>query len=205
MTGGGKLITFEGGEGAGKSTLMDKLFKELSSRGFSLMTTRAPGGTALGQEIRDLLLHKQELTLFARAELLLFLSDRAQHVDEVILPALKEGKIVLCDRFNDSTLAYQGGARGFGEENVRSLCHFATAGLEPHLTLYLDIDPELGLRRASPSKDRIESETLLFHQNIRKAYHRISEKEPARFRLIDASRSPEEVFQEAMRVIDGFF
>ncbi len=202
----GFFITFEGGEGAGKSTLIDRLYEKLRGEGLDLIKTRAPGGTRAGEVIRNLLLNKADVSLTARAELLLFLADRAQHVQEIILPALKKKQIVLCDRYNDSTVAYQGGARGLGEEETRKLCDFACQGLQPHLTLYLDLDPAIGLRRASQAKtgtDKIESEALLFHQNIRQAFHQIAQKEKARFRILDASKTPDAVFEQAMELIGG--
>lgn len=202
----GVLITFEGGEGAGKTTLIDKIYAHLLSHSYSVVKTRAPGGTQIGKAIRSLLLDHQEYTLSKRAELLLFLSDRAQHVDELILPALKRKEIVLCDRFNDSTIAYQSGARGFEEAWVRKLCSFACDSLKPDLTLYLDLDPKIGFARvqkAGMSKDRIESETLKFHQKIRKAFHAIAKKEPKRFLILDASCSPEDVFTQAIEKIDA--
>ena len=203
----GLFITFEGGEGAGKTTLMDKVFTALQSRQIPVLKTRAPGGTPLGQKIRELLLSHHGIPLAKRAELLLFLADRAQHVDEVIKPALESGHVLLCDRFNDSTIAYQGGARGFKEKLVRSLCSFACDAIQPRLTLYLDLDPKIGFARAQATrsgKDRIESETLKFHQKIRKAFHRIAKKDPNRLILIDASGSPEHVFTQAMEKIDAF-
>lgn len=193
------FITFEGGEGAGKTTLIQKVNTELQQRGKKTLQTRAPGGTQIGSAIRDMLLHIQGLS--PRSELLLFLADRAQHVDEIIRPALEQGSIVLCDRFNDSTLAYQGGARGFDEEWICSLCNFATKNLQPDITLYLDIDPKIGLGRVSRSKDRIESEKLAFHQKIRDAYLRIAQKEPQRFHLLDATKTPDEVFKAACSII----
>jgi dTMP kinase len=202
----GVLITFEGGEGAGKTTLMEKLFVHLQSQNIPILQTRAPGGTVIGKAIRSLVLDHREQTLSKRAELLLYLSDRAQHVDEVILPALKRNEVILCDRFNDSTVAYQGGARGFDEEWVRTLCTFACEGVNPDLTLYLDLDPRVGFARiqqAGMSKDRIESEAIEFHEKIRRAFHQIAQKEPKRFHLLDASRSPEEVFQQAVEKIDA--
>lgn len=119
----------------------------------------------------------------------------------MIRPALAAGKIVLCDRFNDSTLAYQGGARGFPEQLVRNLCDFACNGLWPDLTFYLDLDPQVGLSRSSGAKDRIESEQLSFHQKIRAAFHHLAKNEPKRLYLIDASQSPEAVFEQALRQI----
>lgn len=196
------FITFEGGEGAGKTTLIEKILQDLLARKLPALKTRAPGGTKTGEMIRNLLLQKGESPLSKRCELLLFLADRAQHVDEVIEPALKENKIVLCDRFNDSTIAYQGGARGFDEALVKNLCAFASLNLIPDLTFYLDLDPKIGLQRVKRSKDRIEAEDIAFHENIRQAFHRLAKTEPKRFRILDASRSPDQVFQEAMRHIN---
>lgn len=202
----GIFISFEGGDGAGKTTLIQKLFTYLQKLELDVVQTRAPGGTQIGQDIRNLLLHKHDAPLSKRSELLLFLADRAQHVDELILPHLKKGKIVLCDRFNDSTIAYQGGARGFKDDLVRKLCDFACNGLTPDLTLYLDLDPKIGFERARKAgleKDRIESETLKFHQKIRKAFKQIAKKEPKRFIIIDASKTPEEVYSQAKVKIDA--
>jgi dTMP kinase len=202
----GLLITFEGGDGAGKTTLIEKVYHCLDKNGRDVCKTRAPGGTEIGKEIRSLLLHQRDARLAKRCELLLFLADRAQHVEELILPALKKGRIVLCDRFNDSTIAYQGGARGLNADLVGSLCHFASSALEPDLTLYLDLDPKIGFERAKRAgliKDRIESETLKFHQNIRKAFKQIAKKKPKRFIVIDASLSPQEVYALAKESIDA--
>lgn len=201
----GFFITFEGGEGAGKSTLMERIFEDLSTNGFSVIKTRAPGGTKVGEAIRHLLLSKENMSLVPRSELLLFLADRAQHVEEVIKPALNQQKIVLCDRFNDSTIAYQGGARGFDDELVRGLCSFACDNLQPHLTIYLDLDPKIGFKRIKADgvhKDRIESETIDFHRKIREAFHKIAKKDTKRFKMIDASLSRDEVFKQAMQLIN---
>jgi dTMP kinase len=197
------FITFEGGEGAGKTTLIERIYEELQQRGERVVKTRAPGATAAGLVIRDLLLHHEE-PLSSRAELLLYLADRAEHTAKIIRPALAEKKIVLCDRFNDSTVAYQGAGRGYGPHFVRTLCHFATQDLEPDLTLYLDLDPEIGLDRVKKSgmtKDKIESEKILFHQTIRAAFHAIAKSEPERFHMIDASQPPEVVFQKALEIM----
>lgn len=202
----GLFITFEGGDGAGKTTLIQTIFKDLEMRGLHVLQTRAPGGTEIGQDIRNLLLHKHDAPLSKQSELLLFLADRAQHVNELILPSLQKNKIILCDRFNDSTIAYQSGARGFKEPLVRKLCDFACNGLQPHLTLYLDLDPKIGFeraRKAGLAKDRIESETLEFHQKIRSTFKKISKKEPKRFILIDASKTPDEVYHQAKARIDA--
>jgi dTMP kinase len=200
----GRLITFEGGDGAGKSTLIHSLHDHLEKTGSLVIKTRAPGGTTLGETIRSLLLTKGDVPLNDRAELFLFLADRAQHVEEVIKPALSSGMIVLCDRYNDSTVAYQGVARGLDPVWSRSLCDFATGAVQPSLTLYLDIDPEIGLRRAQHTgnkQDRIESEGLLFHKKIRNAFHMIAGQEPSRFKVIDATQSPDDVFRQAVEMI----
>ena len=156
-----------------------------------------------GELIRHLLLHHDEKDISSRCELFLFLADRAQHVEQVILPALHQNKIVLCDRFNDSTVAYQGGARGIDSDWVRKLCLYATNNLEPDITLYLDIDPLEGLKRVQRSKDRIEKEDIAFHQKIRLAYLEIAKKEPNRFYVLDASKQPDDVFREALTLLDA--
>lgn len=202
----GLFITFEGGDGAGKSTLIKKLYSYLEKKKYAVIPTRAPGGTEIGEDIRNLILHKHTPPLSLRAELLLFLADRAQHVDEFIFPHLNQGKIVLCDRFTDSTIAYQSGARGFNETLVNDLCYFAAAGLHPDLTLYLDLDPKIGFERTQEtrlSKDRIESEHIQFHQRIRKAFRKIAKNDPKRFIMIDASQTPEKVYAEAKKRIDA--
>ncbi len=207
----GHFITLEGGEGAGKSTLLTYLETYLVQQGLHVIATREPGGTRLGEAIRDLVLqHKHVMSIGNEAELLLFLAARAEHIQEKILPALQAGKIVLCDRFNDSTIAYQGGARGLGIQHVRRLCHLICGPVVPQLTLYLDVSPELGLARTrqlekeeagSGALDRIESETLSFHQNIRKVFLSLAKKEPHRLCTIDANQSLEEVQQEAVQAL----
>lgn len=199
------FITFEGGDGAGKTTLIERIYDALQKRRLSVIKTRAPGATPAGAVIRELLLHFKEPLSF-RAELLLYLADRAEHVAKVIRPALEEGKIVLCDRYNDSTIAYQGAGRGLDLREVSRMCAFATDHLVPDLTLYLDLDPELGLERVQRSgagKDKIESEKLQFHQMIRYAYCAFAEQEPERFHIIDASKTPDEVFLNALSVLDS--
>jgi dTMP kinase len=202
----GIFITFEGGEGAGKTTLIEAIAQSLIADGHSVLRTREPGGTKLGEHIRSILLqHTEEVSAYA--ELCLFLASRAQHILEVIGPALEAGKVVLCDRFNDSSIAYQGAARGLGMEKVKEVCEFISQGLKPNLTLYLDLDPELGLSRAAKARtqDRIESETILFHRKIRDAYIEIHKAEQHRFRLVDATLSPERVFKEAMILVRTLF
>lgn len=208
----GHFITLEGGEGAGKSTLMQSLSTELTQRGYNVITTREPGGTHLGQTIREWLLSQHQAEqIFPEAELLLFLADRTQHIHEVILPSLEAGKIVLCDRFNDSTIAYQGYARGLGMDHVGKLCALISGKAIPELTLFLNLSPTAGLERSkrvhkeqSPSGelDRIESEHLHFHEKIQQGFLLLAKREPFRIYTIDAARPAADVFREAVRAID---
>ncbi len=199
----GLLITFEGGEGAGKTTLIEEVARQLQSEGYPLIKTREPGGTKMGEEIRHLLLQHSDTKVSPYAELCLFLASRAQHVAQVIGPALEEKKIVLCDRFNDSTIAYQGAARGLGIDRVTDFCAFASQGVEPNLTLYLDIDPAIGLSRAQRTRaqDRIESETISFHTKIRETFHSLHRAYPHRLYLVDAEQPIAKVFSDAMELI----
>lgn len=205
------FITLEGGEGAGKSSLMRKLSNALKRQGYQVVETRQPGGTLLGEQIREWLLHhKENIRIGAYAELMLFLADRTQHIEEVIVPALEAGKIVICDRFNDSTVAYQGAARGIGAEVVEKQCELACHGILPNLTLYLDVDPAIGLDRtrrtlkdtaAAGQVDRIESEQIDFHRKVRSAMQMQAKKHPERIHTIDASIPQDEVFKRALAVI----
>lgn len=197
------FITFEGGEGSGKTTLMQKLEAALHEKGYEVVATRAPGGTPLGKHIRELVLSPDlGVAIGRRAELVLYLADRAQLLEEVILPALEEGKVVLCDRFNDSSVAYQGVARGIGIEEVQDLCDRVCQGVSPDITFFLDIDPVIGFSRITEKHDRLEQEKIQFHQQVRQAFHVISQMEPDRFYVIDANQSPEKVFEEALKVIE---
>lgn len=205
------FITFEGGEGAGKSTIVERLAQDLRDRGFDVVATREPGGSKLGEQIRQWLLqHQGEVVIGDCAELLLFLAARAQHVSEVIKPALAQGKIVLCDRFNDSTVAYQGVARGLGMEAVERECAFACQGVAPDVTLFLDIDPLTGLartRKASKASasagevDRIEAEQIAFHEQVREALYLLEQKHPLRIRRVDASQPLQQVYEESRDIV----
>ena len=209
------FITVEGGEGAGKTTLIEILVEELTSRGMNVVRTREPGGTALGNEIRGLLLNKEKhLPIIDKAELLLFLAARAQHIEEVIAPAIATGKTVVCDRFNDSTVAYQGAARGLGTDYVRSLCNQVCGDVLPSLTFYLDVDPSIGLqrtRRAAKENasvgevDRIESEAMEFHTKVREAFLSMARSEPERFVVIDASGTLATVSEALIKAIAARF
>jgi len=207
----GRFITLEGGEGSGKSTLLLKLADYIKNQKFNVITTREPGGTQVGERIREILLnHDENFLIGASAELLLFLAARAQHIEEVIKPALEAGHIVLCDRFNDSTIAYQS-ARGLETPYVQQLCKMVCGPVIPHLTLFLDVDPAAGLERThrldkeNASKgqfDRIEKEEIHFHQNVQKTFLWLVKREPLRIYRIDANHSRECVFKEAIRAIE---
>lgn len=208
----GRFITLEGGEGSGKTTLLHELAAFLTEHGYDVITTREPGGTHLGEAIRSWLLRQDAgVSIGYKAELLLFLAARAQHIEEKILPALKGGQIVLCDRFNDSTIAYQGGARGLGIEYVRKLCHLICGPITPQLTLFLNVAPEVGLARSkrvhkehavSGELDRIESEALSFHSKIQEVLKFLARKEPLRIYTIDANKSQEHVRKEAISALE---
>lgn len=199
----GLFITFEGGEGAGKTTLIERVNQYLSAS-FRVVQTREPGGTDLGEKIRDLLLTQQQKEpLSAYAELALFLASRAQNIQQFIRPALEKGDVVLCDRFNDSSFAYQGIARGLGVDKVERVAEFFCEDLKPDLTFYLDLDPSIGFERMKEEKlDRIESEKIEFHLKVRQAYHSLAKRFENRLFIIDASQSPDQVFNDALGFIN---
>ena len=195
----GLFITFEGGEGAGKTSLIQRVKQELKA--YDLVVTREPGGTKFGEHVRSLLLESRDLKLSIKAELCLFLASRAQHIQDVILPALGNNKLVLCDRYNDSSIAYQGQARGLGIDEVIDFSSFIVQDVMPDLTLYLDIDPKIGLGRVKGDFDKIESEKISFHQKIREGFHLLQKKYPSRIYIIDANLSQEQVFNQAYKYI----
>jgi dTMP kinase len=207
-----RFITFEGVDGSGKTTQLKVLENHLVARGKSCISTREPGGTSLGRLIRQALLEDGKQRVAAPAELFLYLADRAQHVQEVILPALQRGKVVLCDRHTDSTLAYQGYGRGIDLGLLRSLNDIASRGLRPDLTLLFDCPVEIGLSRTvqrqsrAASKrsreDRFEREKIEFHEKVRKGFLELARAEPQRFRIIDAALSAPEVEREVKEIID---
>lgn len=201
------FLSFEGGEGAGKSTQIQSLLVWLQAQGHTVLVTRQPGGTDYGQRIRHLILdhHPSEL-LSPRAELFLYLADRAHHVDTVIRPALAAGQIVICDRYADSTLAYQGFGRGLDLNELKTLNHLATGGLQPDLTFWLDLDPALGHARIGdrPGKDRLESEALAFHQKVRSGYAALAAEEPLRWQRVDASLSAQAVLAELKTRLEAY-
>ncbi len=199
----GKLITFEGGEGAGKTTLIEGIYGHLISQKHTAFKTREPGGTPLSEKVRSLLLENGQEKISPFAELALFLASRAQHIEDVLLPALEEGEIVLCDRFNDSSVAYQGIARALGKDEVAHACAFFSQNLEPDLTFFLDIEPSLGLSRAQKIKeqDRIEKEGFSFHTKVRNAFLEIAKENPKRIHVLDATLSKEKILEEALQCL----
>jgi dTMP kinase len=197
----GLFVAFEGVEGAGKGTQI-RLAKEwLESQGVEVLVTREPGGTAIGEELRRVLLDHETGHLEPKTEALLFAASRAQHVTTVIRPALAEGKVVICDRYIDSSLAYQGGARGLGEQDVLTLNVWATQGLFPDLVILLHLEPEAGLLRSLEEPDRIEMEGADFHAKVADSYLRIAEEHPERFVVVDADVAPEHVHEQVVEAL----
>ena len=188
----GLFIVFEGGEGAGKSTQEALLAQWLTERGERVVRTREPGGTPAGEAIRAVLLGNEYTGLSDRAEALLFAAARGEHVAHVIAPELQQGAIVICDRYLDSSVAYQGYGRDLGVDRVRDLSLWATGGLLPDLTIVLDVDPSLGLSRVE-SPDRLESEPIDYHLKVRDAFLDIAAKESERYLVVDASGSKDEI------------
>ena len=199
------FITLEGPEGAGKTVLARRLAEALQSRGHRVRLTREPGGTTLGERVRALLLERSsgDLAIDARADALLFNAARAQLVAEVIRPALEAGEVVLCARFADSTLAYQGYGAGLPIDQLRAIAEVATGGLRPNVTVLLDVDPEVGLRRKAPgARNRFEASfDLEFHRRVRAGFLELAGQEPERWRVVDSTRHVDRVFDELLDVV----
>lgn len=200
------FVTFEGPEGCGKTTQVRLLAEWLSARGYDVLATREPGGTRIGEQIRAILLNPEHTEMVPAAEILLFSAARAQIVHEVIIPHLRRGGIVLCDRFADSTLAYQGYGHSLDLNVLRIITAFATAGLTPDITFYLDIPVEEGLRRkAQPGRaewNRLDQRELAYHQRVQEGYRQLIAAEPARWVLIDARGSIEAVHMQVVREME---
>jgi len=199
----GRFITMEGGEGAGKSTMMDRVADWLENAGHRVIRTREPGGTDLAEKLREILLDRNNISLSGRAELLLMFAARAQHLEELIRPALVRGDWVLCDRFTDATWAYQGGGRGLPRDEIGSLETLVHGDLQPDLTLLLDLPVELGMKRAArrSQADRFEQESTLFFERVRNAYLERAEAAPERFAIINAASNMEEVWSQIKSVL----
>ncbi len=202
------FITFEGGEGAGKTTIINRLAQRLTEDGHQVIQTREPGGIPIAERIRDIILDTKNTMMDARTEALLYAAARRQHLVEIVEPALKEGKIVLCDRFVDSSLAYQGAARGLGVEEVFQINQFAIADQMPDLTLFFDIHPEEGLKRINKNvereQNRLDLESLSFHQKVYEAYQQLLIKFPDRIERIDANFDIIEVEEQSYKKVKAY-
>ena len=202
----GVFITIEGPEGAGKTTVLDRVVTELRKRGLDIVQTREPGGIAIAEQIRSVILNKENTEMDARTEALLYAAARRQHLAEKVIPALDQGSIVLCDRFVDSSLAYQGYARGLGMQEVGLINAFAIDGVMPVLTLLFDVRPQIGLARIhhhdGREVNRLDLEDLSFHEKVREGYLKLAESHKERIVIIDAEQEEECVFQEALAKIE---
>lgn len=201
----GAFITIEGGEGAGKTSLIERLSNMLLQSGKSVVITREPGGIPIAEKIRTVILDKSHTAMDARTEALLYAAARRQHLVEKVIPALKEGKIVICDRFIDSSLAYQGYARGLGIEEVWTINRFAIQGVMPALTIYMDVSPQVGLARIAQAADRevnrLDLERHSFHERVREGYQLLLQQYPDRIAAVDAEQQEDKVFQDVVAII----
>ena len=202
----GTLISFEGPEGAGKSSILEAILPLLEEKGIPYITTREPGGVDIAEKIRQVILDPDHTSMDAKTELLLYIASRRQHLVERVLPALAAGKVVLMDRFIDSSVAYQGYGRGLSVEDIEWLNQFVTDGLKPDLTLYFDLDVEEGLARIARNQERevnrLDLEGLELHYKVRKGYLALAEKEPERIVKIDASQSFETVLADVLTILE---
>lgn len=199
------FITLEGPEGSGKTSAVKYAVEQLEKMGYQIIQTREPGGTPIAEQIRNIILDKNNKAMDPRTEALLYAASRRQHLVEKVWPSLKEGKIVICDRFLDSSLAYQGGARGLGIDEVLQINLFATENMWPDLTLLFDLDPEIGLARIEANSarevNRLDLENIKFHHLVRNTFLDLAKRYPNRFVIIDASKSQKEVGEETLKVI----
>ena len=199
----GKFITIEGTDGAGKSTQIAMLVKFLKNKGIECVVTREPGGTKIGEKLREIVLDPENSEMTYVTEAMLYAASRAQHVEEKIIPALKEGKFVICDRFLDSSLVYQGYARGLETEMIEKINGYALCGIKPDITLFFDIRPEVGITRKKNMHDldRIEQEKADFHQKVYNGYKTLAQKYPERIKSINAEKTIEEVHKQVVEEI----
>lgn len=200
----GLFITFEGPDGCGKTTQMKLLAKYFEKKGKEVVLTREPGGKGLGEKVREILLN-YDGEVSDRCESFLFLADRAQNIDIIVNPAVKEGKIVLCDRHIDSTVAYQGYGRGLNIDRINMLNNLATNGKKPDLTLVFDVDVETSMKRVGKEKDRMESAGIDFHNRVRKGYLELAKQEPKRIKVLDATKSIEEIHKDVINILAEVF
>ncbi|MFD2681367.1 dTMP kinase [Bacillus seohaeanensis] len=204
----GLFITVEGPEGAGKSTVLSQLGQKLVEDGHHVVQTREPGGISIAEQIREVILNKENIEMDERTEALLYAAARRQHLVEKVIPAVKEGAIVICDRFIDSSLAYQGHARGIGMDEVLEINQFAIKDTMPDLTLYFDISPEIGLQRIKKHSgrevNRLDLEKIEFHEKVREGYHILLKKFPDRMKTIDASQPIDHVLKDSYDIVVKF-
>ncbi len=198
----GLFITFEGADGCGKTTQMKLLAEYLKQQGKNVVLTREPGGKGLGEKVREILLN-YDGPVSDRCESFLFLADRAQNIDIIVNPAVEDGKIVLCDRHIDSTVAYQGYGRGLDIERINKLNDIATNGKKPDLTFVFDIDVETSMKRVGKEKDRMESAGIDFHNRVRKGYLELAKQEPQRIKVLDATKSIEEIHKNVVEIFEN--
>jgi len=199
------FITFEGPEGAGKTTIVKMIEQYFINKKIPYLLTREPGGIRISESIREIILSPEHTEMDSRTEALLYAASRRQHLVEKVIPALEEGKVVLCDRFIDSYLAYQGVGRNLGIEEVRQINEFAIDGTMPDLTIFFDLDPSIGLKRVHEAEqreiNRLDLENIEFHQRVYEGYCKVIENDSERFYLVDASKSIEEVYNQALQAI----
>ncbi len=200
----GKFISFEGSEGSGKSTQAGLVFSYLQKKNVPVILLREPGGVKISEAIRGLLLDVKNTDMTKESETLLYMASRAQLVEEVLKPALKAGKVVLSDRYLDSTIAYQGFGNGVDIQTIKKIGEFATQSVSPDLTLLFDIQTEKGLARTNAVKDRIELRSLQYHRRVRKGYLQLAKENPKRFRVIKVNKTKEEIFEIVREYVDAF-
>ena len=202
----GIFITIEGTDGGGKSTQIERLVKYFESIGRQTVVTREPGGTSIGEKLRNILLDPENSEMTDLTEALLYAASRAQHIEEKIIPAVRAGKVVICDRFLDSSIVYQGYARGLDIEMIKTINSFAVDKIKPDLTLFFDIRPEIGILRKKNMHDldRLEMEKLDFHNRVYEGYKAILKENPERIKRIDAERTVEEVYDEVIKAVKEF-
>lgn len=198
----GLFITLEGADGCGKTTQLNLLKEYLTSRGYEIVVTREPGGKGLGEKLREILLN-YDGEVSDRCEAFLYLADRAQNIDTIIKPAINSGRIVLCDRHTDSSVAYQGYGREQNIDNINMLNELAVNGVHPDLTIVFDIDTETSMARVGAEKDRLESAGIEFHKRVRNGYLEIAKKNPQRIKVVDASQTIEDVQRDVIKIIEG--
>ncbi len=199
----GLFITFEGADGCGKTTQINLLKNYLENQGYQVVLTREPGAKGLGEKVREILLN-YEGAVSDRCESFLFLADRAQNIDIIVNPAVNEGKIVLCDRHIDSTVAYQGYGRGLDIDRIKMLNNIATNGRKPDLTIVFDIDVETSMQRVGKNKDRMESAGIEFHNRVREGYLKIAKEEPERIKVVNSIQTVNDVFEEVKKIVNKY-